>query len=98
MMLIKKGISKYNLLSVQIKASLWFLVSSVLQKGVSIMTTPIFTRLLSTSEYGIFNVFTSWQGIVTAIVILTFPWGCSSKGLLNLITKEKYLHLQCWGL
>ena len=45
--------SKYRSLSVQAKAALWFTICSFLQKGISFITVPIFTRLMSTEEYGI---------------------------------------------
>ena len=44
--------SKYRSLSVQAKAALWFTICSFLQKGISFITVPIFTRLMSTEEYG----------------------------------------------
>ena len=70
---------------------MWFLICSVLQKGISIISTPIFTRLMSPSEYGTYNVFTSWQGIITAIVILTLPYGVLSQGLVKFQeTREKF--------
>ena len=78
-----KWIEKYKSLSIQVRASFWFLICSVLQKGISIITTPIFTRLLTSQEYGKFNVFLSWQGIITAIVILTLPWGVVEQGLIK---------------
>ena len=43
--------SKYRSLSVQAKAALWFTICSFLQKGISFITVPIFTRLMSTEEY-----------------------------------------------
>ena len=43
--------SKYRSLSVQAKAALWFTICSFLQKGISFITVPIFTRLMSTQEY-----------------------------------------------
>ncbi len=42
--------SKYRSLSVQAKAALWFTICSFLQKGISFITVPIFTRLMSTEE------------------------------------------------
>ena len=80
---MQKWIEKYKSLPVQVRASFWFFVCSFLQKGVSVITTPIFTRLLSTAEYGKFNVFVSWEGIFAAIVILTLPWGVFEQGLVK---------------
>ena len=67
--------SKYNSIPIQVKASIWFLICSFLQKGISMLTTPIFTRILSTSEYGQYNVFNSWLGIVTVFVSMSLSGG-----------------------
>lgn len=82
-MLVKKFKAKYSSLPVQIKASLWFLVCSFLQRGISVITTPIFTRLLSSAEYGQYGVFTSWLGIASAIVTLNLCFGMYSQGLIK---------------
>lgn len=64
---MNKWIKKYQGMPVQVKASFWFLICSFLQKGISVLTTPIFTRLLTTVEYGRYNVFNSvWIDGVTA--------------------------------
>ena len=84
---LKLLINKYNNSSQGVKVAFWFLVCSVFQKGISVITTPIFTRLMSTSEYGEFNVFLSWQGIITAIVILTLSWGVYTQGLAKFENK-----------
>lgn len=76
-------IEKYKTLPVQIKASFWFLICSFVQKGVSVITTPIFTRLLTPAEYGAFSVFTAWLGIVTVIVTLNLFCGVYIQGLVK---------------
>ncbi|MEE0779398.1 MAG: oligosaccharide flippase family protein [Massilimicrobiota sp.] len=81
--MFQRLINKYNNLPVQIRASFWFLICSFLQKGISMITTPIFTRLLSTSEYGQFSVFNSWLGICTVIVSLQLYSGVYSSGLVK---------------
>lgn len=78
-----KLIKKYKAIPVQVRASFWFLVCSFLQKGISVITTPIFTRLLSTSEYGQFSVFNSWLGILTAFVSLNLYSGVFTSGLVK---------------
>lgn len=76
-------LQKYRLLPVQIKASFWIMICTFLQKGISMITTPIFTRLLSTSEYGQYNVFNSWYGIVTIIVTLNLFSGVHQQGIVK---------------
>ncbi len=76
-------ILKYKSLPVQIKASFWFFVCAFLQKGISFITTPIFTRLFTTSEYGQFNVFNSWLDILTVFVTLNIYYGVYIRGLVK---------------
>lgn len=44
--------NKYSSLPVQVRASLWFLITNFMQKAISVISTPIFTRLLTTEQYG----------------------------------------------
>ena len=79
-------------MSAQVKASIWFLICSFLQKGISSITVPIFTRLLDTAEYGNYNVFNSWLGIVTVIVTLNLSAGVYTQGLVK-FDKEKNIFM-----
>ena len=76
-------IKKYNSMSVQVRASFWFLICSFLQKGISSLTTPIFTRLLTTEEYGQYNAFNSWLSIITIFVTLNLFYGVYTQGLVK---------------
>lgn len=91
--MIRDYLKKYKNLPVQVRASFWFLICSFLQKGISMITTPIFTRLLSTSEYGQFSVFNSWLGICTVIVSLQLYAGVYTSGLVKFEDEKIYLHL-----
>ena len=82
--------NKYESLPVQVKASFWFLICSFLQKGISMITTPIFTRIMSTSDYGQYGVFNSWYGIITIIVALSLTGGVHTQGLVK-YDKERSL-------
>lgn len=81
--IFQKAYTKYLEMPVQVKAAFWFLVCSVLQKGISVITTPIFTRLLSPDEYGQFSVFNSWMSIATVIVTLNLSAGVYTQGLIK---------------
>lgn len=80
---MKALLNKYKDLPVQMKASLWFLLCAFLQKGVSFFTTPIFTRLLTTEEYGQYSVFNSWYSIVAVFVSLNLSYGVYAQGLVK---------------
>lgn len=53
-----------------LKSGIWYTVCSFLIRGVFFLTTPLFTRILTQEEYGLFNNFSSWQGIL--VIIMTF--------------------------
>lgn len=80
---VKSIINKYNNLPVQVKASLWFLICSFLQKGIGFISTPIFTRIMTPEEYGSYSVFTSWQGVFLVFVSLNLCAGCFTRGLVK---------------
>ena len=72
---------QFKKLEIQKKAILWFTFANIMQKGVTIIGTPIFTRIMSKSEYGITTVYQSWLNIFTVIVTLNLSYGVFSKGL-----------------
>lgn len=53
-----------------LKSGVWYTASNFLTKGVIFLTTPFFTRLLTHEEFGIFNNYISWLGLVTIFVTL----------------------------
>ena len=50
-----------------LKAGFWYVISTFLVKGLSFITTPIFSRLLSKEDYGEFSNFASWQALLLII-------------------------------
>ena len=88
--MVRKIVDKYRNLPIQVRASFWFLICSFLQRGISVITTPIFTRILTASEYGDYNVFNSWLGIITIFTSLRLYYGVYSQGLVK-FEKERDL-------
>jgi len=105
--IVKKGkqsvginslIKKYESLPVQVRASFWFLICSFLQKGISMITTPIFTRIMSTSDYGQYGVFNSWYGVITIIVTLGLTGGVHIQGLIKYDQEREVFSSSLQGL
>ena len=46
-----------------VKAGIGYTIGNYLIKGLSFLTIPIFTRLLSTEDYGIVNIFGAYENI-----------------------------------
>lgn len=53
-----------------LKSGLWYTISNFFLKSIGFILTPIFTRLLTHSDFGMFNNYNSWLGIITIIVTL----------------------------
>jgi len=63
---------QYKNLSVVAKAAMWFTFATVFQKGISFITVPIFTRLMTTEQYGLFSVYLSWISVLTILGTMNF--------------------------
>ena len=62
------------------------------------ITTPIFTRLMSTSEYGDFGTWNSWQGILAMIIALSLSQGVYGQGLIKFEDNRKVFSSSLQGL
>lgn len=54
-----------------LKASAWYLFGNLFDKAIAFLTIPIFTRLLTTTEYGIVNTYISYVTILSIILGLS---------------------------
>lgn len=83
-----------------LKAGIGYTVGNILIRGIAFLTIPVFSSLLSTADYGIYNTFASYVSIVTIILGLAlqasiknarfdFPEKladfCSSLALLTIV-------------
>ena len=54
-----------------LKASSFYFIGNIFDKAVAFITVPIFTRLLSASDYGITTTYLSWISILSVIITLS---------------------------
>lgn len=78
---MKEKILQSNKTASTAKIAIWYVISRLFVKGMSVISTPIFSRLMSKSEYGQFSIFTSWESILLILVTLDFS---------SSITRAKY--------
>lgn len=50
------------------KAGLAYTIGNILLKGVTFLTLPIFSRILTTEEFGFYNLYVSYETILTIFV------------------------------
>lgn len=79
---IKKVIDKYNGISKPVKAALWYTICNFINKGIALLSTPIFTRILTEEQYGTFSIFQSWFNILIIFTSLNIFMSGYMKGLL----------------
>lgn len=89
MIMLKKLTSKYTNMSLPVKMAFWFLVCNFIQKGIGTVTTPIFTRIMTESEYGRFGIYSSWNSIISVFVTLSISGNCFTRGLVVLDDEKK---------
>ena len=64
-------------------ASFYYLSASVVAKGVSLLTTPVFTRLMSAEEYGEYTLYVSWIAILSVFSTLEIGGNVMNRSLLG---------------
>lgn len=78
-----KVITKYKNMPIQAKASIWYTACNIFQKGISFIVLPIYTRLLTTTEYGEYSVFQSWKEILIIFATLNLYCGVFTKAMVD---------------
>ncbi|MGN0323159.1 MAG: lipopolysaccharide biosynthesis protein [Oliverpabstia sp.] len=76
-------IKKYREMSPAVRTSIWFTICNFLQRGTAFITVPVFTRLLTTEEYGVCNVYFAWFEIFLLITSLKIPYEGLNNGLIR---------------
>lgn len=76
---MKSILKKWHEIPASAKSSIAFVLSSFFIKGISFITTPIFTRLMAPDQYGIIATYNSWVSIIDVFALL----GLTSAGVFN---------------
>lgn len=76
-------LNKYRSLSAPLKATIWFTFCSIVQRGVSLITVPIFTRLLTKEQYGVYSLYQSWYTILSVFATFNLYMGVANTGVVK---------------
>lgn len=60
---------------IEVKSATVYTFSTLFSRGLAIITVPIFTRLMTTSQIGIVNLYNSWYSMISAIATLSLTSG-----------------------
>lgn len=85
-------VEKYRKMSIPVKAGLWFTICNILQRGISIITVPIFTRILTTNQYGTYSLYISWFNIFSVFTSMNLYYGVFNKAMVKYKgDRDKYI-------
>ncbi len=76
-------VKKWKEIPLTIKVSTSYAVCSILQRCLSFITLPLFTRLLTTDQYGQYTVYQSWMGIMSIFLTLNLAYGSFSTAMVK---------------
>ena len=56
-------------------AGIGYILGGILIKGIAFITTPVFSRLMTTKEFGVLNAYLSYESILAVLIGFQFA-GC----------------------
>jgi len=68
-------------------------VSTVLLRGMSFITLPVFSRIMTQAEYGEFSIYLSWVSILSIITTLTVWGGYFNAGIVHEEDKDRFVSI-----
>ena len=71
-----------------VKSSASLFLARIISMGVAYITVPIFTRLLTTDEYGQVNVFLSWLNMFGVLAMFNLSAGVFNNGMVDYSDKR----------
>ena len=95
---IKKIKDKYLFMAEPAKASLWYTLSNVILKGIALLATPVFTRILTQEQFGKYTLFQTWYSVISIFTTLNLFQSVYSKGLILYEKDEKRFTSSMLGL
>ena len=75
--------TKWNSLPLAAKVSISYTICSIVQRCISFITLPVFTRLLTTEQYGQATVYSSWMSLLVLFITLYLPYGSFSTAMIK---------------
>lgn len=82
-MIFNKLREKYIKMNSTIRCIFWFTVCNIVMHGITFISAPMFTRVLSENEYGKLSVYNSYQAILIILATWDIAPGAFQKGLIR---------------
>ena len=79
----KDVIKKLRSVPLTVKVSVSYTICSILQRCLSFITLPLFTRLLTKEQYGQYTLYQSWMSILMIFTTLNLAYGSFSTAMVK---------------
>lgn len=79
--MIKKIFAKYNNIATPAKAAIWFMLCSIIPQAITVLSTTIFTRILTTNDYGISSNYSAWYNVISIFISLSLYCGVYNNAM-----------------
>lgn len=84
--------NKFKKIPLEARASIAYTLCSILQNSLAFITLPLFTRLLTTEEYGQYSIYSSWSAMLGIFLTLNLQLGSFSKAMVKFEkTRNQYI-------
>ena len=74
-----------------VKAGLGYTVGNILVKGIVFLTLPLFSRIMTTAQFGVYNVFISYESILYVLIGLAMDLSLQSANIDYKESINKYI-------
>lgn len=82
---------KLNDEGIALKSGIWYVISSIMVKAIAIISTPLFTRLMTTEEYGTIATFVSWYSLILTFCTLNLTYSIGRAKLDYPTSLKEYI-------
>lgn len=86
---MNKVIYKIKKIPKPLLSSVIYMMIVFFQSGINLITTPIFSRLLNTQEFGVTTTYNSWFSILSILITLNLSSGVFNNALIDFYTERK---------
>ena len=76
-----ENVKKRRSVKVPARAGIWSIISALVARGVGVVGTPIFTRLLTPAEYGLYPHYTTWLAVAVSVLSTALSGSVIYRGL-----------------
>lgn len=71
-----------------VKASIAFFVANAISAGIAYITTPLYTRLLSSTEFGQVSIYLTWKQVFGIVAMFCLSYGVFNNGMSDFPEKR----------